>query len=501
MLSISRGSGRLSPEGCAELWHAVHVGDQAIVTKLVDQGLCNARLRDGSGHTILWHAIAFDHVGLAKYMLDTFPPGSPQGVDVNEFHARKGDTLLHLLCQRKTFGTQLALIFKRIAAAAPAPLWQKVNHLGFTFMQIAANALNFWVLTFVLRNFPTYAKALVCMPHNAPLKTLAEVVAQPAPPTFAKPEPFPEHFRVAEMLQQDETGSVPYADVAFDVGPQGKATGRFLAHRMVVASQSCVLFDTLERASLMELSREGIWAAIVRVDPRISQEVWRSVLQYMYTGTIKCQYSDTAEKVVELLLACSVYKLPKPLLDYAQVCLYTLLPGSPPQTAAKVFSVCCSGLGSANKEEANHGDPDLRPIHEASAFILLRSAHRVFEHTDARETAQLLERVVQIVEHGVFNPRQCALTSGKAAQAVETNTDDAPQLPITSLSRSRLSLRRNAEQAHSSAQQTALTVYHGCDAPFHPKGAHATKNGRCLSHCKAHGNIVVHRAPSTSLRC
>jgi len=432
MLSISRGKDRLSAEGLAELWHAVHVGNQAAVKSLVDQGLVNARLRDGSGHTILWHAIAFDHVGLAKYMLDTFPPGSSSGVDVNEFHARKGDTLLHLLCQRKTFGTQLALIFKRIAAVAPAPLWQRVNHVGFTFMQIAASLLNFWVITFVLRNFPTQAKSLVCMPNHAPLKTLAEVIAQPAPPTFAKPDQFPEHFRVAEMLQQDETGSVPYADVAFDVGPQGKATGRFLAHRMVVASQSCVLFDTLERAPLLELPREGIWAAIVRVDPRISQEVWRSVLQYMYTGTIICPYHENADRVVELLRACSVYKLPKPLLDYAQVCLYTLLPGSPPQTAIHVFSVCCAGSGSATKEGNCLGDPEMRPTREASAYILLRSAHRLFDRIDAKEASQLLERVIQAVEHGVFNPQPRTPASGCAAQAAAPQQLPAQQQQPTS---------------------------------------------------------------------
>jgi len=288
--------------------------------------------------------------------------------------------------------------------------------------------LNFWVLTFVLRNFPTQAKSLVCMPKNAPLKTLAEVIAQPARPFIAMPDPFPEHFRVAEMLQQDETGSVPYADVAFDVGPQGKATGRFLAHRMVVASQSSVLFDTLERAPLLELPREGIMAAIVRVDPRISQEVWRTVLQYMYTGTITCPYSDIAERVVELLRACSVYKLPKPLLDYAQVRLYHLMPGCTPQTAAQVFSVCCSGSGNANKEGAGLGDPELRPTREASAYILLRSAHILLEHTNAQEAAQLLERVVQVVEHGVFNPQQGTPASGCAAQAAENSKGGAPQM-------------------------------------------------------------------------
>ena len=41
---------------------------------------------------------------------------------------------------------------------------------------------------------------------------------------------------------QDPSGLVPYADVAFDVGPerQGVATGRFLAHRVVGNSNRVV---------------------------------------------------------------------------------------------------------------------------------------------------------------------------------------------------------------------------------------------------------------------
>jgi len=383
--------------GSAELWHAVHVGDQRAVESLRGRELCNARMRDASGHTVLWHAIAFNHVGIANLMLETFPPGTEQGVDVTEIHPRKGDTLLHLLCQSKTFGTQLAHLFKRIAAASPPSLFQKVNHLGLTFFQIAASSLNFWVLTFVLRNFQQQAKALVCMPNNAPLKNMAEVIPHPLPPAFRPPEPFPEHFRVADMLQQDDSGAVPYADVAFDVGPSDSrvAAGRFLAHRIVVATQSPVLFEALERLPLTELSPGGPRAAVFRVDPRISQEVWRSALQFMYTGVISCGFAGDVAKVIELLRACTLYKLPRPLLEFAQAGLYPLLPGAPPHFALQALSACGAGP-----------DPELRPAREASTYIVLRSAHRLFEQMDPKEAAQVLERVVQTVEHAVFHPRE-----------------------------------------------------------------------------------------------
>lgn len=36
---------------------------------------------------------------------------------------------------------------------------------------------------------------------------------------YQAPPGFPEHFRVVDMLQEPH-GQVPYADVAFDVGPR-----------------------------------------------------------------------------------------------------------------------------------------------------------------------------------------------------------------------------------------------------------------------------------------
>jgi len=407
----------LAPSGTAELWHAVHVGDVAAVRRSVESGGCNGSTRDASGHSILWHSIAFAHMNLANYMLDSCPPGSSdKGVEVTEIHQRKGDTLLHLICQSKGFGADTAHVFKRLAAAAPDDLFQRVNQAGLTFFQIAASALNFWVLTFMLRNFPKQAKALICMHQHAPLRNMSEAIPQPSPPTYMAPKTFPEHFHIAEMLQPDESGVVPYADVAFDVGPDGggAGAGRFFAHRIVVASESPVLMEKLAKLPLTQLEPENVRAAVFRVDPRISKEVWRTALQFMYTGLINAPFKGDVQKVVELLRACVAYQLPQPLLDFAQSCLYPLLPSSPPQLALQVFSICAGSTSEGM---------DVGAAREASTFILLRSSHKLLENMDAVEACQILEKLVQSAEHRVFNPPK---KPAEAAQAAEQKSAAEP---------------------------------------------------------------------------
>jgi hypothetical protein len=401
--SIPNSSGQryIMPSGSAELWHAVHIGDEAAIRHFVQLGACDGDLRDASGHSVLWHSIAFNHIGIAMFMMDTFPPESDRGVDVSEVHHRKGDTMLHLLCQSKAFGADTAHLFKRIAAAAQEDVLTRVNAAGVTFLQMAAAHLNFWVLTFVFKNFPAAAKALVCMPDHAPLRNMAEAVPQPSTPQYTPSAGFPEHFHIAEMLQQDESGLVPYADVAFDVGPDagGSEAGRFLAHRIIVASVSPVLMQEVAKLPMVMLPREQVEAVVFRVDPRISKEVWRSILQFMYTGVINFSYTDDVQKNVELLRACVRYKLPQLVLDFAQSCLYPLLPSSSPKVALEVFSIC-----------AACSDMDVSSAEHASSYILLRSAHQVFADTEATDACQLLEKIVQSVEKAVFPPQPAAGT-------------------------------------------------------------------------------------------
>jgi len=390
-----------------KLWRAVHTGDESIVKAFVARKACDGTSRDASGHSIFWHAISFNHHSLAQYFWESFPPGSAGGIEVDEVHYRKGDTLLHLLCLCRPFNAEAAALFKRVAAKAPPPVFQKQNALGLTFLDIAIDTLNFWVLTFVLKNFQVPAKALLCN-SRAPLRRLFKVLRPPmAPQAYQAPGPFPEHFRVAAMLQQDPSGLVPYADVAFDVGPerQGVATGRFLAHRVVVVAQSPVLFEVLEKMPLTELPKEKISAALIRVDERISQEVWRSVLQFMYQGTISvehCSYLKDAGKCVELLRACLLYKLPEPLLRLALSHLFRLLPSSSPTHALQVFALCASDEHIKNKE--------LSSVRDGAAWVLLHQAHIMFVDIEAPDLCEILSKVVRCLESTVFeNPDQPAV--------------------------------------------------------------------------------------------
>ena len=54
-VAANSGQGYAEPSGSAELWHAVHVGDEAAIQRFVAAGQCDGTLRDLSGHSVLWH--------------------------------------------------------------------------------------------------------------------------------------------------------------------------------------------------------------------------------------------------------------------------------------------------------------------------------------------------------------------------------------------------------------------------------------------------------------
>merc|ERR1719498_2181549 len=197
---------------------------------------------------------------------------------------------------------------------------------------------------------------------------------------------------------------IPFADVAFDIGPEDDGTnsdqrGRFLAHRVVAGAQSSVLLEALQKLEEQDLPQEGIKARIFRVDPRISKEVWRSALQFLYTGIITCPFQNDIGRMVELLRACIKYKLPRPLLDYSQSAVFQLLstPQTTPMAALHVFSLAA---GSVAEEE----DFNPRALRELAAYIVLRSANDVFSSLEPAEVAKILEKLIQTVEESVFNP-------------------------------------------------------------------------------------------------
>merc|ERR1712137_712749 len=141
------------------------------------------------------------------------------------------------------------------------------------------------------------------------------------------------------------------------------------------------------------LPREKIQAVIFRVDQQISKEVWRVVLQFMYTGVISCSFSEDVYRILELFRAAVLYKLPRPFVDFAQSCLYPLLPASPPNVALQVFSICAGSMADG---------VDVAAAKEASTYKLLCSAHELLDEFESKEACLILDRVLQTVEQAVL---------------------------------------------------------------------------------------------------
>merc|ERR1711990_1184152 len=100
---------------------------------------------------------------------------------------------------------------------------------------------------------------------------------------------WPLHLDLRHMLGVDEQlGAVPYADIAFEVTGQsssGSSSGRqaLLAHRAVVASRSPVLSNAMHSLPAEDFpGQPGMKICMYRIDPRISKQVWKGILYYMY---------------------------------------------------------------------------------------------------------------------------------------------------------------------------------------------------------------------------
>eukprot|EP00929_Paragymnodinium_shiwhaense_P053116 TRINITY_DN26593_c0_g1_i3.p1 TRINITY_DN26593_c0_g1~~TRINITY_DN26593_c0_g1_i3.p1 ORF type:complete len:1180 (+),score=198.17 TRINITY_DN26593_c0_g1_i3:179-3718(+) len=412
-----------------EFWRAVGVGDLRAVKDFTRQGHCNGTTRDGGDHSVLWHSIAFKHLDVAVFMVETFPPGSAGGIDIGEIHARRGDTLLHLLCQSDAFSAETANLFSAICAAAPASLMTAKNKDGYKFLQFAAARLNFWVLKFMLHNHADIALKLFSSEDTVPLQFVAQKVLEPRPPPAAQITPVPQSLGLAMLLDGDEAGRVPFADVAFDVGPDAsdgrQETGsraRFLAHRAVIAGQSPVLLAAMLGLQLQALPHEGIYAGILRVEPAIPTEVWKSVLQFLYTGIPSCPFEHEPVLMAKLLLACVLYELPAALSDHAQGLLFELLPRNPPELSLDVFLTCC-------RRPVN--DAGLRPIREASSYILLRSAPQALAALSPVDATIVLQKLLEAVEYNVFHPYQPAADVGDLESPVPAEPPCAGRDPAS----------------------------------------------------------------------
>lgn len=91
-----------------------------------------------------------------------------------------------------------------------------------------------------------------------------------------------------------------------------------------------MLEELLQKARTAQVGEGGQKAtvSVVRVDPSISKDVWRFILQFVYTGRLRgCSFTKEGAKRLELLGACCLYELPLPLLRFASALVLIPLRG------------------------------------------------------------------------------------------------------------------------------------------------------------------------------
>lgn len=388
-----------------EIWRAVRVGDRRAVRHMVDSGRCTAGLCDGAGHSVLWHLIAFGHFSLAVFLLDAYPFESPSGgPDVHEIHQKRGDTLLHLLCRATAFDLDTSEIFRRITACSGSrSLLFHTNVVGETFLDLAAASFNFWVVRYMLKNFAVESKELLCCTSGrlgctSPLAAMTQRLVPPQSPAAPTLKPGRKNF-LWMLVADPETGRVPHADMAFDVGPEGDANSKrslLLAHSSVLGARSPVLLEAFRRSTAAALPQfGGMSAVVVRVDPRISRDVWKCVLHFLYSGEIRCRFSQDVAQLVELLRACVVYEFPRTLIEFVQATLCPLLITGTAMQHLQVFS-----LSARTPLDAR-----LRLLREASALSVLEGAQELCSEMEPEDMSSILLRVFEVIETAIFRGR------------------------------------------------------------------------------------------------
>eukprot|EP00927_Polykrikos_kofoidii_P042296 TRINITY_DN36173_c0_g1_i1.p1 TRINITY_DN36173_c0_g1~~TRINITY_DN36173_c0_g1_i1.p1 ORF type:complete len:730 (-),score=111.28 TRINITY_DN36173_c0_g1_i1:211-2400(-) len=428
-----------------EIWRAVQAGDVAVLKQFAKDGVVVASTVDAAGHSVLWHLIAWGHLGLALFFTKQFPFGTAGGADVAERHKTRGDTLLHLISRVSAFGTEAAELFSCVIKAADiGRLFPSRNLSGETFLDVAAARLNFWVLQFLLKHFPEQAVKVVRGPPaelacvvEPPLRGLARRIAKPQCPEPPTSKRWPQHIDLSHMLAADPTtGMASFADVAFEValradGHIGQSQGKdgnggggegggvsrcaLLAHRVVVGSRSPVLFEEFSRLKLEPFpGKPGVLVAILRVDPRISKDVWKGVLCFLYSGDVHSALLGREPELwwlIELLRACTLYKLPQPLLDHTHAKMSPLLPAARPEDIFEIFSLVApqpprSPCGGEVATPVVAAAPELRlrATREASAYWLLRNAAKLGK-LDPATLAKTLIQALRTLEDAVFRHR------------------------------------------------------------------------------------------------
>lgn len=395
-----------------DVWQALHVGDLAAVRRFLGEGHCTASSRDSAGHSVFWHLIACGHVSLALFVLECFPFGIEGGVDPLEIHPTRKDSLLHLLSRVALCGPEAAELFSRLAVkAAAGGLLISRNAAGESCLDVAAAAMNLWVVKLFFSNYPAAAQVLVGGPPADPAtdRTAAGEL-QPLRRLMRRlPRQTPKPMQISGdkatvvglgsqqrcldlskmMVADASTGIVPYADVAFETGPAA-GTQQLFAHRAVVGARSPVLFQALQGVPLEPLPRHpGLCVCSFRVDPRISVDTWKRSLHFLYAGEVRSAPAHDLGQLTELLLACTLYQLPPPLLEFTQASLCSLIPNASPRALREIFEIVSA---------APVADDLLSPLRETAAHWLLHSAHELISDGEPGEVCATMVRALEAIE-------------------------------------------------------------------------------------------------------
>jgi len=304
------------------LWESVVQGDIPTLQEFIARGrLSSGRLCDMNGHSIFWNALAYQQQQVAMFLLQHFPPGSAKGIDLMEVHARRKDTLLHLCVYFQYFTAQVAELFQSIFLGigqvdinSLQAYWSRVNTDFETFLHCAAARRNFWVLRYVT----SHAGELLLQRNGraSALEVLFEKLEEVGVscPTLSAPEvEVKQSCLNFKRYLPTTTDRTAFADVELEV-QQSTGIYRVPAHRCVLGAASGVFHqELLECPSGRPLV----------IDPLScrSSKVLDTVLTFIYSSQISCDYSEDGCELWQLLCFSARYRLPEPLWRYARCAL------------------------------------------------------------------------------------------------------------------------------------------------------------------------------------
>lgn len=323
-------------------WRAITDGDVRTVASVIQQGgLVSGRTRDPQGHSVFWDACALGVASVAILLITSFPPGSPQGVDLGETHPRNGKSLLHSVAGIQPFLSEEASLFDMIFDRMPEALQLHSARNKQTFLHIAASRANFHVLrlaasrglldAFAEKDDAGWSPLLLLNQQMASLR-----IAEQTPPphslgTACMPSWFPLGQLMPNMTEEGNgKGEGLPADMTLNVVDESLGTVIIPAHRFIVAVGSPVWHKAIQGAEHASKNSDGSKLApiVLPLDSGLCRhaDIIRCVIRFFYTGAVvDCPFLDDGPKLLQLLRLCSALSLADPLRRWAEDALFANL--------------------------------------------------------------------------------------------------------------------------------------------------------------------------------